>query len=34
MNKTQQPYGAVYYFLVHVQERRQNVLLKKYKFDL
>ena len=32
MNKIQQPYGAVYYFLV--QERRQNVRLKKYKFDL
>ena len=32
MNKIQQPYGAAYYFLV--QERRQNVRLKKHKFDL
>ena len=32
MNKIQQPYGAKYYFLV--QERRQNVRLKKYKFAL
>ena len=32
MNNIQQLYGAKYYFLV--QERRQNVCLKKYKFDL
>ena len=32
MNKIQQPYSAKHYFLV--QERRRNVRLKKYKFDL
>ena len=32
MNNIQQLYGAKYYFLV--QERRQNVCLKKYKVDL
>ena len=32
MNKIQQPYSGKYYFLV--QERRKNVCLKKYKFDL
>ena len=32
MNNIQQLYGAKYYFLV--QERRQNIRLKKYKFDL